>query len=83
MYWTIHSLELLNAPIGVAHQKSCIELLARCQSPTGGFGGGPGQLPHLAPTYASVNALCTIGTPEALELIDRPKLYVLRVHQFT
>lgn len=75
VYWTIHSLELLDAPIGPQHQQSCIELLKRCQSRTGGFGGGPGQLPHLAPTYASVNSLATIGTPEALALIDRPRLY--------
>lgn len=30
-----------------------------CQG--GGFGGGPGQLPHCAPTYAAVNALLIIG----------------------
>jgi protein farnesyltransferase subunit beta len=75
VYWTIHSLELLDAPIEAAHQKSCIELLSRCQDPTGGFGGGPGQLPHLAPTYAAVNALATIGTEEALALINRSKLH--------
>ena len=33
--------------------------------------GGPGQLPHLAPTYAAVLALCTIGTKEAYSAIDR------------
>jgi len=33
--------------------------------------GGPGQLPHLAPTYAAVCALCTIGTVEAYRSIDR------------
>ena len=27
----------------------------------GGFGGGPGQLPHCAPTYAAVNALLIIA----------------------
>jgi protein farnesyltransferase subunit beta len=83
VYWTIHSLELLDAPIGAAHQKSCIDLLSRCQDATGGFGGGPGQLPHLAPTYAAVNALVTIGTDEALAVIDRPKLHewLLRIKQ--
>ena len=35
------------------------------------FAGGPGQLPHLAPTYASVMALCTIGTEEAFNAINR------------
>ena len=29
----------------------------RCQDSEGGFAGGPGQLAHLAPTYAAVNSL--------------------------
>ena len=35
--------------------------LFRCQNKNGGFGGGPGQVSHLAPTYAAVNALAIIG----------------------
>uniref|UniRef100_A0A673CLR2 Protein farnesyltransferase subunit beta n=1 Tax=Sphaeramia orbicularis TaxID=375764 RepID=A0A673CLR2_9TELE len=50
------------------------QFLAHCQSPTGGFAGGPGQHAHLAPTYAAVNALCIIGTEEAYNVIDREKL---------
>lgn len=50
---------------------SVCQFLARCQSPTGGFAGGPGQHAHLAPTYAAVNALCIIGTEEAYGVIDR------------
>lgn len=50
---------------------SVCQFLARCQSPTGGFAGGPGQHAHLAPTYAAVNALCIIGTDEAYNVIDR------------
>uniref|UniRef100_A0A8C6ZVQ9 Prenyltransferase alpha-alpha toroid domain-containing protein n=1 Tax=Nothoprocta perdicaria TaxID=30464 RepID=A0A8C6ZVQ9_NOTPE len=46
--------------------------LRRCQSPQGGFGGGPGQQPHLAPTYAAVNALCIIGTEEYLRSLKQP-----------
>lgn len=41
----------------------------------GGFGGGPMQLSHFAPTYGAVMSLCIIGTPEALSLIDREGLY--------
>lgn len=37
----------------------------------GGFGGGPQQLPHCAPMYASVLSLLIIGTPEAYAAIDR------------
>lgn len=29
-----------------------VGFLQRCQAPTGGFGGGPGQQAHLATTYA-------------------------------
>lgn len=47
------------------------QFLARCQSPTGGFAGGPGQHAHLAPTYAAVNALCILGTEEAYSVINR------------
>ena len=45
--------------------------LGSCQSPDGGFGGGPQQLPHLAPTYAAVAALTDLGQPAALAVIDR------------
>lgn len=41
----------------------------------GGFGGGPAQLGHTATTYASCLALATIGTPEALDVVDRRALY--------
>ena len=49
--------------------------LRRCQCVDGGFGGGPMQLAHTAPTYASVMALVTLGTLDALRTINRPKLY--------
>lgn len=50
---------------------SVCQFLGQCQGPNGGFGGGPSQQPHLAPTYAAVNALCTIGTEEAYNVINR------------
>ena len=54
--------------------------------PGGGFGGGPGQIPHAATTYAAVSALCILAAGstntrhsqsafELLEKIRRP-LYV-------
>ena len=52
----------------------CIDLLRRCQDPGGGFGGGPGQLAHLAATYAAVNALAVVGTEAAYDVIDRQSL---------
>ncbi|KFV66983.1 Protein farnesyltransferase subunit beta, partial [Dryobates pubescens] len=70
-YWILHSLELLDEPIPQSVASDVCEFLRRCQSPQGGFGGGPGQHPHLAPTYAAVNALCIIGTEQAFGVIDR------------
>uniref|UniRef100_A0A673Y9S1 Protein farnesyltransferase subunit beta n=1 Tax=Salmo trutta TaxID=8032 RepID=A0A673Y9S1_SALTR len=73
-YWILHSLELLEEPVPTSIASDVCKFLARCQSPTGGFAGGPGQAAHLAPTYAAVNALCIIGTQEAYNVIDREKL---------
>lgn len=33
--------------------------------------GGPGQIAHLAPTYAAVNALCLLQDQQAYQVIDR------------
>ncbi|XP_018583015.1 protein farnesyltransferase subunit beta [Scleropages formosus] len=73
-YWILHSLELLDKPVPASISSDVCQFLARCQCPTGGFAGGPGQQAHLAPTYAAVNALCIIGTEEAYSVIDRQKL---------
>ncbi|XP_063295865.1 protein farnesyltransferase subunit beta [Pelobates fuscus] len=73
-YWIVHSLGLLNEPIPESVASHVCQFLARCQDVNGGFAGGPGQQPHLAPTYAAVNALCSIGTEEAFDVINREKL---------
>ena len=52
-------------------EEEVVAFLARCQSAGGGFGGGPGQLAHLAPSYAATCALLTIGGDTALNVIDR------------
>lgn len=48
-----------------------IQTLESFQHPDGGFGGGPGQLAHLAPTYAAVHSLALLGTKEAYDIIQR------------
>lgn len=73
-YWILHSLEILGERLEDVEYSKIAGFLAKCQSPNGGFGGGPGQYPHLASTYAAVNALCTIGTQEAYDVIDRKNL---------
>ena len=51
-----------------------VAFLKRCQLAGGGYAGGPGQLPHLAPTYAAVATLVTIGGAEALSSIQRAEM---------
>ncbi len=52
-----------------------VDFLSQCQDKEGGYGGGPGQVPHIAPTYASVNALIICGTERAYQSINRETLY--------
>lgn len=75
-YWIVHSLALLDAPLPSAvPSEAIVDFLALCQDPEGGFGGGPHQLPHLAPTYAAVASLVTLGGTEAFHVIDREATY--------
>lgn len=55
----------------LCHVLQVVAFLSSCQHPEGGYGGGPGQLAHLAPTYAAVSALLTLGGQEALTSINR------------
>eukprot|EP00794_Sanderia_malayensis_P017786 gene17787-19563_t len=75
-YWILHSLELLDVPIDCKDAENIAKFLDKCQDPNGGFGGGPGQLPHLAPTYAAVCALCILGRywEGAYNIINRKML---------
>eukprot|EP00727_Mastigamoeba_balamuthi_P009844 m51a1_g5482 hypothetical protein (395) ;mRNA; f:311850-313386 len=75
LYWSLNAVDLLGLPITPELAANAVKTLAACQSPTGGFGGGPGQLAHLAATYAAVRALMVVGTRDAYECIDRAALY--------
>ena len=75
-YWIVQALYLLKRePVHLYPR--IISFLSQCQNSatTGGYGGGPGQMSHCAPTFAAVLALCSVGTPEALSSIDRAKVY--------
>jgi protein farnesyltransferase subunit beta len=76
VYWILHALDLLGQRELIVSRFASpnIAFLSRCQNASGGFGGGPGQISHLATTYAAVAALVTIGTPDALASIDRDAL---------
>ncbi|KAF8751381.1 hypothetical protein HU200_012052 [Digitaria exilis] len=74
-YWMVHPLALLDEVLDDDLEDDIVDFLARCQDKDGGYGGGPGQLPHLATTYAAVNTLVTIGSERALSSINRDNLY--------
>lgn len=74
-YWIIHAIALLGEIIDDELEDNAVDFLNRCQDPNGGFAGGPGQMPHLATTYAAVNTLITLGGDKALASINRDKLY--------
>ncbi|OAY25814.1 protein farnesyltransferase subunit beta isoform X2 [Manihot esculenta] len=74
-YWILHSIALLGESIDYELENNVIDFLKHCQDPNGGYGGGPGQMPHLATTYAAVNSLITLGGRRALSSINRGKLY--------
>ncbi|XP_041004614.1 protein farnesyltransferase subunit beta [Juglans microcarpa x Juglans regia] len=74
-YWILHAIALLGERVEPELEDNVIEFLSRCQDPNGGYAGGPGQMPHLATTYAAVNALITVGGERSLSSINREKLY--------
>ncbi|GAA5893584.1 hypothetical protein JCM6882_007856 [Rhodosporidiobolus microsporus] len=74
LYWTVHSLALFEGELDSASKKRVVETLKACQNEDGGFGGGPGQLSHLAPSYAATCALAYVGE-EGWKAIDRPGMY--------
>lgn len=76
-YWILHSLNILDHEISEDEALAVAHFLGKCQHRKGGFGGGPGQQAHLAPTYAAINALCILSTitEKAFDVLDRPGLY--------
>ncbi|KAJ8546330.1 hypothetical protein K7X08_018913 [Anisodus acutangulus] len=74
-YWILHSIVLFGESIDAKLETDAIDFLTRCQDKDGGYGGGPGQMPHLATSYAAVNSLITLGSPRVLSSINREKLY--------
>ncbi|CAN8273018.1 unnamed protein product [Cochlearia groenlandica] len=70
-YWILHSIALLGESVDDELGDNIIDFLGRCQGSDGGYGGGPGQLPHLATSYAAVNTLVTLGGVNALSSINR------------
>lgn len=75
IFWISHALELLGEFDEQQYAPKVASFIHHCQSPTGGFGGGPMQLAHLAPTYAAISGLLVAGTEDAYRAVDRETLY--------
>jgi len=75
VYWITHAMEMLGAYDEAEWPQRVASFLKHCQSPTGGFGGGPMQLAHLAPTYAAVSGLLVAGSEDAYRVVDRETIY--------
>lgn len=75
VFWISHSLEMLGAYEEAFWSPKVASFLAHCQDPKGGFGGGPSQLPHLAPTYAATAALIIAGSEDAYKVFNRQATY--------
>lgn len=75
-FWIAHSLDMLGEQLTPAEARGIVRLCRASQAERGGFGGGPGHLPHAAATYAAVMALCIAGTvdAEAYAVVDRRAL---------
>jgi protein farnesyltransferase subunit beta len=78
MFWTLHSLSILQVSLDPGNRQRVIDKILRWQHPEGGFGGGPGQAAHLLPTYASVCSLAIAGRAGpggGWDQIDRERMY--------
>lgn len=78
LYWALQSLTSLGVQLDPASKQRAIDTVLANQHPDGGFGGGPGQIPHLLPTYASVCTLAIVGRSGeggGWDQINRGKVY--------
>ncbi|ORY13101.1 terpenoid cyclases/protein prenyltransferase alpha-alpha toroid [Clohesyomyces aquaticus] len=74
LYWSLQGLTALGEDVS-KYQERVIYTFAAAQHPMGGYGGGHGQLPHLAATYAAVLSLVIVGGAEAYDSINRKAMW--------
>lgn len=75
-YWALAGLSALGEGDAVkGYAERLVNTVRPLQHPEGGFGGGHGQLAHLAPTYAVILALAMVGGDEALGVVKRKALW--------
>jgi protein farnesyltransferase subunit beta len=73
-YWALAGLATMGEDIS-EYRERLIATVRPIQNASGGFGGGNGQMSHLAPTYAIILSLAMVGGREALDLIDRKAMW--------
>lgn len=74
LYWCLSGLTLLGQDVS-CYRQSLAETVRSLQNLPGGFGGGSGQLSHLATTYAVVLSLALVGGEDCFEVVDRRALW--------
>lgn len=76
IYWILNALDLLGYEVPQDLKAEIVNFIAQCKCPkTRAFCGGPYQIAHLAPTYASLCALISVNTDEGYSIIDRRGVY--------
>lgn len=73
-YWALCGLSILGEDVS-EYRERLINTVRPIQNANGGFGGGNGQMSHLAPSYAIVLSLAIVGGEEALDIIDRKTMW--------
>ncbi|KAJ5928669.1 hypothetical protein N7466_007625, partial [Penicillium verhagenii] len=73
-YWGLASLFLMGED-PTRFRERLFNTLRPAQNTTGGFGGGRGQVSHLAGSYAAVLSLAIVGGEDAFALIDRQAMW--------
>lgn len=73
-YWALTGLATMGEDVS-EYRERVISTVRPIQNATGGFGGGNGQMSHLAPTYAIILSLAIVGGNEALDIIDRKAMW--------
>lgn len=73
-YWALNGIATMGEDV-TSYRERLISTVRPLQNATGGFGGGNGQMSHLAPTYAVLLSLVIVGGEEAMEVIDRKAMW--------
>lgn len=74
LYWSFNAMRLLGQDVS-SYRDTLIHTARSMQNDTGGFGGGNGQLSHLATTYAVVLSLALVGGEDVYEVVDRRAMW--------